>query len=271
MRRKSLVFLSVFSLTFFALGCGGGDDGADDDGAASASNGEMASTGAMGSASIAGTVHFQGTPPNRPALNLARECAALHEEPVLAQNVVVNDGGTLQWVFVYVKEGVEGTYSAPSESVTLDQHGCMYTPHVFGVQTGQNIEILNSDPLLHNIHALPEENRPFNFGMPNQGDKRDRDFREAEVMVRIKCDVHPWMLAWAGVLPHPFFDTTGEDGSFRIENLPAGDYVVEAWHEEFGTQTQNITVGDGESATLDFTFGEGGAAGDDEAMSDTTS
>ena len=257
MKRKTLVLLSMLALAIGSIGCGGGDD-AGDGGEMDADNGEMAATGEMGSASISGTVSFNGEAPARIPLNLARECAEMHDGPVLSQNAVVGEDGALKWVFVYVKEGIEGTYAVPDEAVKLDQEGCVYEPHVFGVQTGQTIQIINSDPLLHNIHALPEENRPFNFGMPNEGDTRDREFREPEVMVRIKCDVHPWMLSWAGVLPHPFFDTSGDDGGFSIESLPAGDYVVEAWHEEFGTQTQNVTVGDGESVTLNFTFGEGG-------------
>lgn len=249
MRSKGIMS-SLVIMMLLLVGCGGGDTSEADEAAETA-----AAQGPTGSATISGTISFEGTPPDRAQLNLVRECTEMHDEPVLAENAVVNDDGTLRWVFVYVKEGVEGTYAAPDETVELDQEGCVYHPHVFGVQTGQPIEIINSDPLLHNIHALPEENRPFNFGMPNEGDTRERDFREEEVMVRIKCDVHPWMLAWAGVLPHPFFDTSGEDGAFSIENLPAGDYVIEAWHEEFGTQTQNVTIGDGEAQTLDFTFG----------------
>ena len=99
----------------------------------------------------------------------------------------------------------------------------------FGVQTGQNLKILNSDPLLHNIHALPKINRSFNFGMPKQGDVRERSFKKAEVMVKIKCDVHPWMSAYCGVVDHPFFSVSGDDGTFTLKNLPAGEYVIEAW------------------------------------------
>jgi hypothetical protein len=206
----------------------------------------------MGTASITGTINFNGTAPVRPRLNLDRECAALHDGPVLSDEVVVNDG-KLQWAFVYVKEGIDGTYSAPSTAAVFDQKGCHYTPHVLGVQTSQDIQILNSDPMLHNIHALPETNRPFNFGMPKQGDKRNQSFRSEEVMVKVKCDVHPWMGAWIGVLSHPFFAVSGEDGSFTISNLPAGDYTIEMWHEKYGTQTMQVSVGDGESKTADFT------------------
>ncbi|MDX1548855.1 MAG: carboxypeptidase regulatory-like domain-containing protein [Rhodothermales bacterium] len=256
MRRDLSALLVALSLVLFTAACGGGDDAPDADAPADDAMAEAVTP--AGSSVIAGAVSFTGTAPEPQPLNLDKECEDLRDDPALAQSVVVNDNGTLRWVFVYVKEGLEGqTFATPTEPVVFDQQGCMYTPHVFGVQTGQPIQILNSDPLLHNIHALPEENRPFNFGMPRQGDERTREFRTPEVMVRIKCDVHPWMSAYAGVLDHPYYATTGEDGSFRIEGLPAGTYTVETWHEEYGTQTQQVTVGDGEEATADFSYAGG--------------
>ncbi len=177
----------------------------------------------------------------------------------MSDNVVISDG-KLANVFIYVKEGLgDRTFTPPAEPVEFDQTGCMYTPHVFGVQVGQNVKIINSDPFLHNINAQAETNRPFNFGMPKQGDVRERSFRVPEVMVKIKCDVHPWMGAYAGVVSHPFFAVSGADGSFSIEGLPAGDYVLEGWHEEFGTMTQSVTVTDGGSASADMTFSGSGA------------
>lgn len=249
---KHLV-VGALSVMIILTGCGGGEGG----GTETAGGTEMeTATAPTGTASVSGTINFTGTAPERQQLNLSRECMEQRDSPAMTESVVVNENGTLRWVFVHVKEGLgDQTFATPSEPVTLDQQGCMYHPHVFGVQTGQTLKILNSDPMLHNIHALPEDNRPFNFGMPTAGQERDETFRVPEVMVRIKCDVHPWMLAWAGVTDHPFYSTSDETGAFNIQNLPAGDYVIEAWHEEYGTQTQNVTVGDGESATLDFTFG----------------
>jgi hypothetical protein len=122
---------------------------------------------------------------------------------------------------------------------------------------GQSLDILNSDPTLHNIHALPEKNDAFNLGMPVQGMKYTKKFDKPEVMIRIKCDVHGWMGAYCGVLPHPFFAVSAADGSFMIKDLPAGTYTIEAWHEKLGTQTQQITVGDKESKAANFTFKAG--------------
>ena len=157
--------------------------------------------------------------------------------------------------FVYVKEGLAGRkFPMPTQSITLDQHGCRYVPHVFGIQVGQTLEILNSDPTLHNIHATPKGNQEFNMGQPIQGMKFERKFSKPEIMVPFKCDVHGWMNAYVGVLEHPYFDTTGSDGKFDISTLPPGDYVIEAWHEKLGAQTQNVTIGEKETKEITFTF-----------------
>lgn len=257
MKLRTLALLSAISFPVVIVGCGGGDGEAPQAQETPQETPQPTATAApAGTAVIAGTINFSGEAPDRPRVRLDRECSALHTDPVLAENVVPNENGTLRWVFVYVKEGLgDQTFAPPAEPVVLDQQGCMYTPHVIGVQTGQTIKILNSDPLQHNIHAMPEVNRPFNLSTPNQGDERERSFRSEEVMVKIKCDVHPWMGAWAGVVSHPYHSVSGEDGTFSIEGLPAGTYTIEAWHEEYGTMTQSVTVGDGETQTADFAFG----------------
>ncbi|MFN2387788.1 MAG: carboxypeptidase regulatory-like domain-containing protein, partial [Thermoanaerobaculia bacterium] len=155
---------------------------------------------------------------------------------------------------VYVKEGVSGNYPAPSQPVTLDQLGCQYRPHVFGIQAGQPLRILNSDGTLHNIHALPKKNEEFNIGQPFKGMETVKKFDQVEVGLRFKCDVHKWMGAYAAVLNHPFFATSNDQGTFEIKNLPPGNYVIEAWHEKYPPQTQNVTITGSESKTVDFTF-----------------
>ena len=120
---------------------------------------------------------------------------------------------------------------------------------------GQRIAVKNSDPVLHNVNAKPKQNRGFNISQPAQGMVSVRNFRMPEVMVQVACDVHGWMSAYVGVLPHPYFATTGDDGSFSIPDLPAGTYTIEAWHEEFGTQTAEVTVGADDAKSIEFTFG----------------
>ncbi|MCY4637664.1 MAG: carboxypeptidase regulatory-like domain-containing protein [Acidobacteria bacterium] len=220
--------------------------------------------GATGTSTVTGSITFEGEPP-------APETIRMNSDPVCVKEAtnteteyyVVGDGGGLGNVFVYVKEGLSGSYSASGETIVLDQQGCRYTPHVFGVQVGQTVQITNSDPTLHNIHATPAVNAEFNTGQPIQGMSMERTFDQVEValdgspMVPFKCDVHGWMNAYVGVLDHPYFVTTSPDGGFDIGNLPAGNYVIAAWHEMLGEQTQNVTVGDGATANVSFTFTAG--------------
>jgi len=260
MRTNNLSLLLIACMVFITAGCGdGGGDKASTTDSAPAAEAPAAPVAPLGTASIIGSVALTGDAPDRRRVRQDPECSGLNEVPVQTEAVIVNENGTLRNVFVYVKEGLDGhTFPQATTPVLFDQRGCMYAPHVIGVQTGQDIKILNSDPLLHNIHALPNENRGFNFGMPKQGDERNRAFAVPEVMVRVKCDVHPWMGAWVGVLEHSYYSVTSDDGSFEITGLPAGDYVVEAWHEEYGTQTINVTVGDGEAGSGSFSYAAAG-------------
>ena len=205
---------------------------------------------------VSGKVAFQGTPPKPARLQMGADavCMKQHKDPVFGQEVVVNKNGTLQNVLVYVKDGLGGkTFTAPSEKVTFDQKGCMYSPHVLGIQTGQELEVRNSDPTLHNVHSLSKLNPQFNLGQPKQGMKFTKKFDKPETF-KVKCEVHSWMGAYMGVFNHPFFAVTGEDGSFTLKNLPAGEYTIEAWHEKYGTQSMKVTVGATEKKTVDFKF-----------------
>ena len=224
--------------------------------AATPAPGSAASSAPAGSASIHGSIRFDGTAPSQDKIQMNADpvCQQQHTTPVYAEDVVVNANGTLKNVFVYVKSGVNGSLSAPSQPVTLRQSGCWYAPHVFGIQANQPLEIVNDDSTLHNINAKPTANQPFNVAQPVKGMKTTKKFTTPEIMVKFKCNVHPWMNAYAGVTDNPFFATSSDTGSFTIKGLPAGTYTIEAWHEKYGTQTQDVTVGNGESKSLDFTF-----------------
>ncbi len=216
------------------------------------------SQGMAHAATIATKAMFTGQAPVAETIKADADptCALMHPEGVANDSVIVNANGTLKNVFVYVKEGLAGkTFEAPKTPVTFDQKGCLYSPKVFGIQVSQPLEIINSDNTLHNVHALPANSQQFNLGMPIQGMKLKKTFSKPEVMVKIKCEVHPWMGAYAGVLDHPFFGVTADDGSAQIANLPAGQYVIEAWHEKYGAQTQNVTIGaEGDTQEVSFQF-----------------
>lgn len=211
---------------------------------------------AAGSASIKGSVKFDGAAPAAEKVKMDADpvCKQQHATPVMSEAVVVNGNGTLKNVFVYVQSGATGSYPAPATPVVLDQQGCWYTPHVFGIQVNQPLEITNSDASLHNINAKPTVNQPFNVAQPTKGMKTVKKFAKPEIGISFKCNVHPWMKAYGHVVENPFFSISGEDGSFAISGLPAGTYTIAAWHEKYGTQTQSVTVGDGQAASVDFTF-----------------
>ena len=235
-------------------GCGGGDGG----GASGGGGGAAAVENPVDAATagnIAGSVVFEGAVPSMDDIDMSSEsvCAAKHASTPMVQEVVVNSNGTLANVFVYVKEGLESLQFPTPEAVLLNQDGCVYLPHVLGVMAGQDITIRNSDGLLHNINASPDINRGFNSSQPVNMETT-RSFAAAEVMVPLRCDVHGWMNAYVGVLDHPYHSVSNSSGAFNLSTLPPGDYVIEAWHERYGTQTQNVTVTTGETAEVTFTF-----------------
>jgi len=210
-----------------------------------------------GSASVSGTVSFEGQAPKLKPLRMDADpgCMKKHAEPVLPEVLVLGDDNRMANVFVQVKSGLPDVrFPAPADPVVLNQNGCQYTPHVTGVMVDQVFKILNSDGLLHNVHSLPQINTPFNRAMPAAVTEVEYTFSKPESMFKIKCDVHPWMNAYVAVMSHPYFAVTGEDGAFSLSGLPAGTYEIEAWHERLGTQSTSVTVADGQAAEVAFTF-----------------
>ena len=183
-------------------------------------------------------------------------CTKAHAaSPAKTEDVVVNDNNTLKYVFVWVKSGLpDQTWQVPTTPITLDQNGCMYKPHVVGVMAGQQIAIKNSDPTNHNIHPQPQTNQEWNESQPPGSADKMQTFARQEVVIPVKCNIHPWMRSYIGVVAHPFFAVTGDDGTFTIKGLPPGTYTIEAWHEKYGKSEQTVTVGAKESKTQDFSF-----------------
>jgi len=206
---------------------------------------------------VTGKVRFTGAKPLMAKIDMSDEsvCKAKYTAPPTEETVVVNPNGTLANVFVYVDSGLPANYAAPAptEDVVLDQNGCRYHPHVLGIRVGQKLAIKNSDGILHNIKAMGKLNRAFNVSQPTSM-TTERVFTAREVMVPLECNVHGWMQAYLGVLPHPFFAVTGTDGSFSLKGLPPGTYTIKAWHEKYGTQVATVTATAGGAKTQDFTF-----------------
>lgn len=267
MHNKTLkAALVVFAAVALAA-CGGGGDEAPAAGSSGTAAPSPTATTAIDPATIAnpgtisGSINFGGDTPEPVVLQLAADpfCVTAHAgQEVVAQRLVVNDNGTLRYVFVYVKGGLEGqSFVGASEAVTLSQSGCMYDPHMIGLQTNQTVTIINNDDTLHNVNGQPSApgNSSFNFAQPIKGMSSEKSFATAEIMIPLKCDVHPWMQAFVGVVDHPYFAVTGEDGSFSITNLPAGTYTIGAWHESLGEQEQSVTVDANGTAEVTFDFG----------------
>ena len=202
--------------------------------------------------SVSGEVRLEGTPPPREDLGIGSVagCAG-HASPPLSESVIVT-GGKVQNVVVHVKRGLEGrVFTIPREPVTIDQKGCVFVPHVVAVQTYEPVRFTNGDPLLHNVRAATERNKSFNVALSAQGSDRTTQFKTAE-FVPIRCDVHAWMSAYVAVVDNPFHAVTGADGAFTLTGLPAGTYVLEAWHETLGTAAQEVTIAAGGKAAASF-------------------
>jgi Protein of unknown function (DUF2012). len=209
-------------------------------------------------ATLTGKVNFAGSKPPVKEIDMSANpaCMKAHTSPVTSEEVMVNGDGTLANAFVWVKDGVpEGKGAAPANAAVVDQQGCVYKPHVSGVVIGQTVEFRNSDDTNHNIHPLPQQNQEWNESQPPHGSPKPKTFDREEVMVPIKCNVHPWMRAYLGVVRHPFFAVTGQDGTFSIAGLPPGKYTLEVWHERYGRQHTEVTVAAKEKKAVDFTLG----------------
>ena len=203
-------------------------------------------------ASVSGTVSFDGTAPKAAKIDMSQDTAC---KGMNMAETVVADGGKLDNVFVYVKEGLGSrTFDVPKDAVTLDQSGCKYHPHVLGVMAGQTLKIVNSDPTTHNIHPTPADNREWNESQPPQSPALEKSFAREEIMLPVKCNQHPWMKMYVNVVKTPFYAVTGPDGKFEIKGLPPGNYTLAFVQEKLGTKEEKVTLAAKDSKTVDVTF-----------------
>jgi plastocyanin len=261
MRLRNLwVYGLGLALATSVVACGGGSQETSSTSAAPAASGAAGGqkVDPATAGDVKGTVSLDGVAPKNEAIRMNADPVCVREAkgPQMQETYIVgSDGKTLGNVFVYVKDGLGNyVFDTPTETAKIDQKECRYHPHVFGMRVGQPLEIVNSDPTLHNIHATPKSNQEFNNGQPIQGMKMNHTFTAKEVMVPFKCDVHGWMNAYVGVLDHPYFAVTTETGTFELKSLPPGTYTIEAWHEKFGATTQSVTIAANDSKEVNFTF-----------------
>jgi hypothetical protein len=230
-------------------GCGGGEEETSTDGGSYSPD--------KGTATIKGVVKWEGTPPKRRPVDMGAEKYCVEHGTVLSETTIVGADGGLANAFVMVTKGLKGwKFPKGTGKATLDQKGCLYVPHVLGMQLGQGLMIRNSDPIMHNIHAfdLRTGRDIFNFAQTQQGSEQKKKITKPGIL-HVKCDVHGWMGSYVHVVKHPFFAVTGEDGAFTLSKLPPGEYTIQAWHEKkYKTRTQTVTVGDGETAEISFAF-----------------
>lgn len=206
---------------------------------------------------VSGQVRFTGKvpPAKRISMDAEEACQKLHPKPVLDARVTKGKQNGLANVFVYVKSGLEGkTFEPPKTSVVLDQRGCMFVPRVLGLQTGQTLQVKNSDPVTHSVHPMPQNSREWNQQQAPGAEDLERKIVRSEVMIPVKCNVHSWMHSYLGAVDHPYFAVTDESGSFSLENLPSGEYVVAAWHETLGERTERVTIAAREGKTVAIVF-----------------
>ena len=205
-----------------------------------------------------GEIRFTGEAPERFPLGASQKSECTHHPEVdhMSDTAIVNDG-KVQYVYVYIRSGFSETVIPPpaDEPVILDQRGCVYVPHVQALQAGQQLQVRNSDPTNHNVnYKAPRNNKSGNRNMGQGQDPLEIDFEREETKVRFKCDIHPWMESWVHVCEHPWFAVTDEAGTFRIPDVPPGDYVIEAIHEVFGKLRGKVTVAAGQATGFALTF-----------------
>jgi len=205
---------------------------------------------------IRGHIRVNGKLPGNPIIRMGMDpmCAKLNAGKRPVQEIVAATAdGSLANVFVSLQGSFPAT-PVPTEPVTIDQRACIYVPRVVGARVGQTLQVRNSDELLHNVHGLSARGNTFNVSQPKAGLVQQLQLKEDEIMLRVTCDVHRWMTAFVGVVSHPYFATSGVAGTYAIENVPAGTYTIQAWHEQYGVVTQKVLVTAGSTTAVDFAY-----------------
>jgi plastocyanin len=207
----------------------------------------LAAVPVLRAADISGVITLQGTPPAEKEITPLEEdptCGSLHTDKPTTHFYVVGAKGELADVVIYLDVTGKST-GASAAPFVLDQKGCLYSPTIFAVQTGQKITIKNSDPCIHNVHTTSKAgNADHNDAQMSGGADLTYTFDKPEDFLKFQCDVHPWMFAWVTVVDSPYFAVSDKDGKFTIKNVPPGKYTITAVHRKLGKQTADVEVKD---------------------------
>jgi plastocyanin len=192
---------------------------------------------------ISGTITLKGTPPAERPIDKSPDKNCGSSTGATTHHYIVGSKGELANVVIALK-GMDGKSTGASAApAVLDQKNCEYNPVILAVQTGQKIAIKNSDPTLHNVHAVPtvagniEKNQAQ---APNAPDL-NISFPKAENFLKFQCDVHNWMFSWVSVFDHPYFAVSDKDGKYTIKNVPDGTYTVLVMHRKAAPASSPVT------------------------------
>jgi len=204
---------------------------------------------------VSGKVTYTGTPAKPRPITMGKEpsCAKQHATPITTETVVTGPNNGLENVVVYVSSGAPDEGQVPAQAVTFEQKGCQYLPHVLPMHTNQELKITNADQISHNIHPQAKVNREWNESQPPGSAPIVQKFAREE-FISVKCNIHPWMHGYFAVLKTSHYDVSKGGGNFKLPNLPPGKYTLTAWHEDYGTQTADVTITGNETKNVNFTF-----------------
>jgi plastocyanin len=206
-------------------------------------------------AALSGRITISGNVPKPLFIDQSADPVCSEANPDARTEWVVANKGMLANVFIYVKgEALQAyTFDLPSSPAMLEHKGCRYEPHMLGMRVGQQLEIFNRDSTMHNTHAMSQINSDWNQTHPPETPPLKHTFQQPEILP-FKDNQHPWEKAYVGVFDHPFFSVSDMLGSYRIGNLPPGNYTVVAWHERLGEKTMEVTLVPGEARDVSFNF-----------------
>lgn len=249
MKIHGALVIPLFSLLLVPIGCSHDDHATSAAGNPSSAPQQIKTpvftVDASTAGSITGSIRYKGPRPAPKVIDMSEDpaCVEAHHGKAHDESLVVGPRGGLANAFIYVEKGLEGkTFAVPSTPVTIDQSGCWFRPRIVGIQTDQVLRVVNSDPVTHNIHPMAQINREWNHSQGAGDPPINRRFLKPEVMIKVKCNIHSWMHAYIGVVDNPYFAVSADDGSFKIPDLPPGTYTIGIWHEDLGSQEQQVTV-----------------------------